>query len=299
MNANMIAGNHPIKINFFKNISMHAHTWCFVFFMLVFNSCLCFSQQVERKIIIEEGTCYYTTIDPEFQIATLHAVELNKPLKKAKKLILPAGRNFNVPVNPFCWDIAGKDVLAINFMNNARSNRKQAVKRIPIRSLNEWDERTSISDVVISSAEYPSYAIFEPYKYILERSSILDHFFFDGIASSDSSFCFAISNNGALSTWQYSANEWSRGGEVLMQVDDFFSLVTHKMQTYLIVNDGNIYALKNNQLMAQPEKKIQALLSNVILIIDKMKDTVSLIPVSSFDENKSMEELMKEASLIF
>jgi hypothetical protein len=174
----------------FHNHIIHVNRLCFLFLILLFDSLTCFAQHVERKIIIDKGNCYYATIDPEFQIATLYVVDFHKPVKSAKKLILPAGRNFNVPVIPFSWDLAGNDVIAINFMNNARSNRKQAVKRIPIHSLNEWDEKTAISEVILSSAEYPSYTSFEPYIYITGKSTILDHFFFDGIALSDSSFFF-------------------------------------------------------------------------------------------------------------
>lgn len=290
----MIAGKYT-RTNFFQNNILYFYTMCFVIFIFIFDSLTCSSQQIERKMIIDKGTCYYTTIDPEFQIATLYTVDISMPLKQAKKMVLPAGRNSNAPVIPFCWDIAGSDVFAINFINNARSNRKQAVKRIPIRSLKEWDEKTSISDVVISSAEYPPYTSFEPYKFIIEKSTTLDHFFFDGIALSDSSFCFAISNNGRLSTWQYNNNEWSRGEEVEMQIDDFFSLVACKGKPYLVLSDGSIYAIKNNKLMKQPEKKMNAKLSDVILINNKMNDTVSFINASSVDDGKSMEELMKKA----
>jgi hypothetical protein len=294
----MITNTHAREY-FFQKRFMYVYTFCALFFILLFNSLICFSQQVERKIIIDKGICYYTTIDPEFQIATLYAFDFRKPVKSAKKLVLPAGRNFNVPVIPFCWDIAGNDIVAVNFMNNARSNRKQAVKRIPIRSLNEWNEETSISEVIESSSEYPPYTRFEPYIYITEKATTLDHFFFDGIALSDSSFCFVMSNNGELNSWYYDNKEWSRGEETAMQPDDFFSLFTHKAQPYLILSDGSIYTLKNNKLMKQPEKKINAKLADVILVINKMNDTVSFIHASSFDEKKSMEELMKKAVSIF
>jgi hypothetical protein len=298
MNATMIAGNQYTENYFFRTNTVYACTLWFAFFIFAFGS-TCFSQAVERKIIIDKGTCYYTTIDPEFQIATLYAVDINKPLKCAKKLVLPAGRNFNMPVIPFCWDIAGSDVLAINFINNARSNRKQAVKRIPIRSLNEWNEQTSISDVVMYSVEYPPYTVFQPYQYITDKSNMLDHFFFDGIACSDSSFFFVISNNGELSTWQYNNNGWIRGETIDLPIADYFSLCTHKAQPYLVLSDGRIYAIKNNQLMKAPEKKLDTKLSDVILIINKMNDTVFFISASSFTAERSVEELMKNANPVF
>jgi hypothetical protein len=295
----MITRNSYKKKTFFEKKSIYIPTLCFVFFMLVFNSLTCNSQQIERKIIIDKGICYYTTIDPEFQIATLYACSFNEPLKNAKKLVLPAGRNFNLPVIPFCWDIAGADVLAINFINNAGSNRKQAIKRIPIRSLNEWDEKTSISDVVMESATYPPYTSFEPYKYIIEKSNVLDHFFFDGIALSDSSFCFAIANNSELSLWQYSNNEWTRGAVVAMETNDFFSLFTYRALPYMIMSDGRIYGLKSNKIINQPEKKINEKLNNIVLIINKMNNTVSFMNAAAFDDKKSITELLVNATAIF
>ncbi len=267
------------------------------FFCLFFHSRFCFSQQIERKMIIDKNGCYYTTIDPEFQIATLYNVELNRPLKSAKKMALPAGRNFNLPVIPFCWDLVGNDVFAINFINNAMSNRKQAIKRIPISSLKEWKENISISDVVQASAEYRPYTTFEPYRYLTEQSTTLDHFFFDAVEISDSVFCFAISNNGKLTIWEYNKDSWSKGEEISMQIDDFFSLVTYKSRPYLILSDGSVYAIKNNKLMKQLERKINTQLSRAILIIDKRNDKIWFMNAATFDETKSMEELIKKNAI--
>jgi hypothetical protein len=151
----------------------------------------------------------------------------------------------------------------------------------------------------MSSAEYPPYTNFEPYQYITNKSNTLDHFFFDGIACSDSSFCFVISNNYELSTWQYNNNGWSKGEAIAMQVADYFSLCTHKNRPYLILSDGSIYAIMNNQLMKEPEKKLDVKLSDIILIIDKMKDTIFFINAASFNEERSIEELMKNAVPVF
>ena len=62
-------------------------------------------QKIERKIIIKNNNFYYTTIDEEFQIATLHIGKTTDSLNAAKHYALPAGRNYDEPVNPFSWDV--------------------------------------------------------------------------------------------------------------------------------------------------------------------------------------------------
>ena len=58
------------------------------FFALLFFSFISFAisaQMIERKIIIENSHFYYSTIDEEFQIATLHVGNVSDGLKKSKK----------------------------------------------------------------------------------------------------------------------------------------------------------------------------------------------------------------------
>lgn len=269
----------------------------FIFILLILQALSAISQNPERKIIIENGVCYYTTIDPEFQIATLYAVAFDKPMKMAKKYVLPAGRNVSIPIIPFSWDMVGKDVFAINFMNNALNNRRNAIKRIPINTLNEWTEKTSISDVVMKSTEIQPYIPFEPYSYITDKSSVLDHFFFDAVATTDSSFCFAVSNNGELTIWHHANKKWERGETINMQTNDFFSLFLYKKQVYLATSEGKIYAIQNNTLLIPTEKNINKLLADGVLIVNKMNNTVSFIDKAKLNEQKSLEEMMKSSSI--
>lgn len=263
-------------------------------FLQVFSA---LSQNLERKIIIENGMCYYTTIDPEFQIATLYVVAFDEPMKAAKKYALPAGRNLSIPIIPFSWDVVGKDVFAINFMNNALNNRKNAIKRIPMNTLNEWTEKISLSDVVMKSTEVQPYMPFEPYSYITDKSNILDHFFFDAVATTDSSFCFAVSNNGELTIWHYANEKWERGKTINMQTADFFSLFLYKKKAYLVTSEGKIYAIQNNIFLMQIEKSINKPLADGVLIINKMNNTVSFIDKANLNEQKSLKEMMKNSSI--
>ena len=268
----------------------------FIVMLLFFQVLSVWSQNLERKIIIENGMCYYTTIDPEFQIATLYVVAFDKPMKTAKKYALPAGRNLSVPIIPFSWDVVGKDVFVVNFMNNALNNRRNAIKRIPMNTLNEWTEKISISDVVMKSTEVQPYAAFEPYSYITDRSNILDHFFFDAVATTDSSFCFAVSNNGELTIWNYANEKWERGETINIKTDDFFSLFLYKKHAYLATSEGKIYEIQNNTLLKPTEKSISKPLADGILISNKMNGTISFLDKTKLNEQKSMEEIMKDNS---
>ncbi|HSH65316.1 MAG TPA: hypothetical protein VLB84_05820 [Bacteroidia bacterium] len=266
------------------------------FLLMLLPSFWAYSQQLERKIIIENGKGYYITIDPEFQVATLFSVDMDKPIKTRKDYVLPAGRNFNLPVIPFSWDTDGNDILLINFMNNALTNRRNALKCLPLHSLQEWNETTSISDVVIQSAEIPSYTSLQPYEYIRDKSSILENFFFDVIETPDSAICFAAAYNGELTVWTYANHSWQKGEDVKTTMSQFFSLFNFKKQTYLITNDGIIYLIKNNKLVEEPVKRINKSLSDGILIIDKMNDHLYYMDQAVFDEKKSLIEIIKNKS---
>lgn len=250
-------------------------------------------QNIERKIIIDNGQCYFTTVDPEFQIATLHVFAVDKPVKTAKEYAVPAGRNLNVPIIPFCWDLTGKDMFVINFMNNALNNRRNALKQIPLNTLKEWDDKLTVSDVVMKSTEVMPYTGFEPYSETTEKSPVLDHFFFDAISTSDSSLCLVISNNGEITVWEYSHNSWKKGEDLKMTVAGFFSLFEYKGRPYLITSDGNVFAVQNRRLIKLADKKISQSLSDGILIINKTDQTISFMDKAAFDRQKSLTEMIR------
>lgn len=256
------------------------------------------AQNIERKIIIDKDQCYFTTIDPEFQIATLHVVAIDKPLKTAKEYAIPAGRSLSTPVIPFSWDLSGQNLFAINFMNNALNNRRNAIKCIPLHSLIVWNDKLSISDVVMKSTEVMPYTRFEPYAYVTEKSNLLDHFFFDCIATSDSSLCLAISNNGELSIWEFRNNSWTKGEELKMVNDNFFSLFNDQHQTYLITSSGAVHAVQNNRLKKQPETSLNNSLADGILIIDKVNRRILFLENAKLNRQKSVAEIVKDAILI-
>jgi hypothetical protein len=74
------------------------------------------AQAIERKIIIENGNYFFTTIDDNNQLATLNTGKATDAIGDSKKLAMPAGRNYDDPVVPFSWDIEETSVFAISFL---------------------------------------------------------------------------------------------------------------------------------------------------------------------------------------
>ena len=158
-------------------------------------------QNIERKIIIENGKYYYTTIDEEFQIATVHIGKSTEALKEAKHFALPAGRNYDAPINPFSWDLNKGFIYAINFLVHPLNDRNEALKKIKLSSLQEWDSTVTSIKLLMQSVDQNMFALNDPYIFTTKRSNILTNFYFDGIAINDSSYCMVMTNNDELTVW--------------------------------------------------------------------------------------------------
>ncbi|HET6226178.1 MAG TPA: hypothetical protein VFF27_07850, partial [Bacteroidia bacterium] len=154
--------------------------------MKVYLSITCFficiigvSQDLERKIIIQDSSFFCTTIDQEVQIGTLFTGNYKKPLKAAKKLALPAGRNFSKSFNPLCWDITDSMLYVINFLNHPLNSKKDALKCFPLASLKEWSDSITPIGMILKSTEIAGFTRNEPYSFTMRQSNILNGFYFD------------------------------------------------------------------------------------------------------------------------
>ncbi|MGZ4048179.1 MAG: hypothetical protein ACXVNN_02385, partial [Bacteroidia bacterium] len=213
-----------------------------LFFMFI--SIALTAQALERKIIIENKHFYYTTIDAEFQIATLHIGNVSEALKTGGNLALPAGRNYDDPINPFSWDVLKDDFYAVSFLNHPLNDRNEALKRVKISSLQEWDNnKVTVLSMIMKSIDLPPFAYNDPYLSTIKRSNTLNNFFYDGIAISDSSYYMVITNNGELSIWNYNGLAWKSSEIQKIPVDGFFTLFELKKHPYLILNNGQVYEI--------------------------------------------------------
>lgn len=212
----------------------------FVSFFILF-SIVVFSQSIERKIIIQNGNYFFTTIDENNQLATLHTGKYTDSIKSAKKLAMPAGRNFDDPIIPFSWDVVDTNIFAISFLLHPLNDRNEAIKRMNISSLKEWSKTLTPMELIMLSVEMNSFAYNDPYLFVTRRSNILEGFFYDAISNSDGSYTMVITNNGELSVWNYKDKEWKHGEVIKFPVDGYFSLFENNKKTYLILNSGIIH----------------------------------------------------------
>jgi len=236
------------------------------------------SQGIERKIIIEKGRLYYTTIDPEFQVATLYSTKASASLNNAKPLAMPAGRNYNDPVNPFCWDILNGNCYAVNSLKHPMNDQNESLKRFPLASLREWSKSVTVTEMLNKSMDYNTFTPNIPYAYVTQKSKTLDHFFYDAIALNDSVFCMGISNNNGFSFWRFNGKAWDHVENSNFPVSGPFSLFAYKQDVYMILSDGKVYALTTRSITELPEKSKNIDLSKGCLVVDKDANSIKFIP---------------------
>ena len=269
----------------------------FVIFFLTLVSYVLSAQTIERKIIIENKHFYYTTIDAEFQIATLHTGNVSEGLKTSTSLALPAGRNFNDPVIPFSWDVVKDDFYAVNFLNHPMNDRNEALKRFKISSLQAWSDKVTVPNMVMQSVDLTPFANNDPYLAVLKKSSTLNNFFYDGIALNDSSYYMAITNNDELSIWNYDGFAWKNSELQKIPVDGFFTLFEFNERAYLFLNNGQTYEVSTKTISQAPNKIPGAKLSEGILVINKDDNTVKYIKNSQLDYSAPLDELIKKKAI--
>lgn len=124
------------------------------------------SQSIERKIIIQNGNYFFTTIDENNQLANLHTGKFTDSIKSAKKLAMPAGRNFDDPIIPFSWDVVDTNIFAISFLLHPLNDRNEAIKRMNISSLKERSKTLTPMELIMLSVEMNPFAYNDPYLFV-------------------------------------------------------------------------------------------------------------------------------------
>jgi hypothetical protein len=263
---------------------------CFFIFISAFQLQ---AQDIERKIIISQGRFYYTTIDPEFQLATLHTGSCKEPLKSAKTVAMPAGRNYSEPVNPFSWDICGNSMYAVNFLNHPLNDRNEALKRFPLSSLLPWSDQLTISDMLLVSVDHNTFAINEPYMNAISKTKTLSNFFYDGLAVNDSSYYFAVANNGEFCLWNFNGTQWKQGKTQAFPLEGSFSLLERSGELYVILSSGELNKLSMDSI-TPTGKTTGTSLSAGIIIVNKDEHSVKFMKNNQLDNNTPLNELIKK-----
>ncbi len=258
------------------------------FFILV--SSFVFAQAIERKIIIQNGNYYFTTIDELTQLATLHTGKDTSKIKNAKKLAMPAGRNFDDPIIPFCWDVVDTSVYAISFLLHPLNDRNEAIKRMNINSLKEPSKTVTPMDLIVLSVDLNPYAYNDPYLFVTRRSNTIEGFFYDGISTSEG-YTVAISNNGELSIWNYNGTEWKHSEVMKFSVDGYFSLFEKNKKIYFLTTGGVVQEVSTAGI-SPLKKDIEINQKEGFLIINKDDKTVWFMKNNDLNQNTSLNELI-------
>ncbi|MGD0712383.1 MAG: hypothetical protein ABR968_14505 [Bacteroidales bacterium] len=266
-------------------------------FLLVIAVQAGYSQNMERKIIIENNNFYYTTIDKGLQIATLLTGKVSDSLISAKHFALPAGRNYQKPIIPFSWDICNNMFYANNFLDNAQNDKRNSLRRFSMTSIQEWDSTVTINDMLMMSMNKNKFASNAPYSFIKRNvTTILKNFYFDGIAMNDSLYCMAITNNGELTIWNYDGRTWKHGEIIQFAIEGYFTLFAYNKQLYMLLNNGSLYAASLDSLK-QVQQLQRTTLNECTLIINRDDNTVKFISNSSINYKIPLDKLIKDKAV--
>ena len=258
------------------------------------------AKNVERKIIIVNDQFYFTSIDEEFQIATLHTGKISQPLDSAKLLALPLGRNYNFPIIPFSWDVCKDNFYGINFLVHPLNSKMEALKRLPLSSLQPWSDKITVKDMILKSFNENRFTRNEPYQYVTTKSNTLDHFFYDGIAMNDSSYFMAISNNYEISIWNYNEKKWAHGVDQKFQSENYFSLFKFNKKLFLVTAEGKFFSVQDYSLVLLEGKTLGDILANCIIIENRDNKTISVIKKDQLDFGQPLDkQIAKKAKKIF
>lgn len=255
------------------------------------------SQNIERKIIVQNNSFFYTTVDQEVQIGTLHTGDYKQPLKAAKKLAIPAGRNFNKSFNPLSWDIADNTMYAVNFLNHPLNSKKDALKSFPLSSLKEWSDSVTTIEMILKSTEMMGFTNNEPYIFTLRQSNVINGFYFDGIVLSDSSYEMVIVNHNKLSIWNYKQNKWSHSEVQDFKIDGYFNLIENNRHVYILLNNGNLHEVTAKEIISKPEKATNKPLTMYTLVLNRDSKKIQLIKTSELSTNKPLNELIETKAI--
>ena len=268
---------------------------CFCF--LLSSSFVSPAQSIERKIIIQNGKYYYTTIDPEFQMATLHTGNYADPLKTEIKLALPAGRNYNDPVVPFAWDLFNTSFYAINFLNHPLNDRNEAIKKFDAGTLTEWSDKVTVQDMLMKSIDNNMFTYNLPYMSLLNKTNTLNNFYYDAVAMNDTAYYMAIANNGEFSLWNYNGVCWKQGKVHSLPLSGYFTLLASKKQLFLFLNDGSAKQLTMNEMITANDKSVKTTLSNGFFVMNKDENTIKFMKNDQLNQEKPLSELVKKKAI--
>ncbi|WP_066757806.1 hypothetical protein [Crocinitomix algicola] len=264
----------------------------YIFIFLVFNLSIIKAADIERRIIIEDGTFYYTTVDDLHQMTTLYKGAVSDPVKLAKPLAIPVGRNLSAQLNPLAWYVKDDFFYGINFIDHSLNDRNESIKQIPLAEVEPWSTKaSSVESLIMKSVDYPMYTLNRPYVELVKQTKFLNHFYFDAIWV-QSAYYMVISNNNKLYYWVYENNNWKKISEDELVIENFFSLFSEKGKLGLITAGGSVFYLGEKGIGNAIEELNDFKLSEHIIVEDRDQDKNFLIAESSLNMEQSLKEII-------
>ena len=250
---------------------------------------------IERRIIIEDGMYYYTTIHDETQLATLFTGSIEDSMSKAEGYQLPAGNNITDDFNPFAWDIAGGFIFAISFFDHPLNDRVESIKRITLDGLDQFNGKPAI-EIIMHAVDNNMMVMNEPYLNTISRSNILQNFYFDCTVINDTSFYIAFSNNSQFQLWRYDGEEWHDYALIDHPILSYFSLIDLNDQLYLVTGSGQVILLNegNFEYLAMEDKI--GVLHEHVLIEDRDNKRVLAVPRKKLKGKDILKDVLEKHS---
>ncbi|MFT7589934.1 MAG: hypothetical protein ACI959_002155 [Limisphaerales bacterium] len=265
-----------------------------IILIILLSPIILFGQKAERKIIIENDTFWYITVNDETQLGTLYSGNLDKPLSEAQQLALPAGRNLTDEFNPLSWDLMEGYLFAINFLDHPLNDRIESFKRIDIAQLGKQADSEPMQ-LIQQSTEQFMLARNEPYADVLKRSKILKGFYFDMIIA-DSMIYMAISNNDELRVWRFNGERWRSGPLKTYSPKGAFSLLSVNRSVILVDESGDAFDISDGSPVNTGPKLRTHQLSDGLMIINRDKKEISFVSGEIPDSEKTMREYLASES---
>lgn len=264
------------------------------FILGVIASVTIWSQNPERKIIIEDGEYFYVTVDDNYQIGTLFRGSINRPITEGKSYALPAGRGMSAETNPLAWDVEDGSMYAISFLDHSLSDRNESIKKFSLSDLKQWgDEGVGIGEMIMESVDHHMYILNEPYLFIQSRSKYLHHFYFDAIYA-NGAYWMAIGNNDELTIWKCTDTGWEHSEVFEFPISGPFSLIENGEQLTLRTSDTELFNVGLEQVTSAELAKPGVFLKDIVLVENRDENKNYYIKSGLLNPQRSMKELLDE-----
>lgn len=253
---------------------------------------------MDRKIIIENENFYCVSIDPVYQIGTLHAGTINDTLLSAEKLALPAGRNLGGNENQLCWDIQnGKNIYAISTLEHPLNDRYEAIKKISVDSLKPWAAYQHFGEVILQSVDNHMYSPNEPYKYISTRFQLLDTYFFDAIFY-DNKFWMVVNCQDEWTVWHFTDYEWKQSSVMLPYTSCKFSLFSTSKGMHMVLENSAVYSVSEKKIELVQLANAKMSLNDGVIIENRDRGIIQYLDNTHIDKQKPFNEVITEFATI-